>query len=210
MKKITLFVLFSLILISCGEKKVFKEKWTQEKAPKTFKAGFETTQGDFEIAAIRSLSPKGVDRLYQLIKHDIYTDIALYRVLPKFVVQFGIHNDSVVNNSWSHYKLPDEPVLHKNDSMTIAFARGGVETRTTQIFINMKDNHRLDDLEYSGVKGFTVVAKVTSGFETVRKFYADYGPKAASQQDSIYTYGNSFLRNNYPELDYINKATIIK
>ena len=208
MKNIILFTLTLVFLISCAPKQ-FKEKWTKEQAPKTFKARFETTQGDFEITAIRSLSPKGVDRLYQLIKHDFYTDIALYRVLPKFVVQFGIHNDSIVNNSWSHYKLPDEPVLHKNDSMTIAFARGGVETRTTQIFINMKDNHRLDDLEYSGVKGFTVIAKVTSGFETIHKFYSDYGAKPATQQDSIYTYGNSFLRKNYPDLDYIIKATII-
>ena len=76
-------------------------------------------------------------------------------------------------------------------------------------FINMKDNHRLDELEYSGVKGFTVVAKVSSGFETIQKFYADYGPKPATQQDSIYTYGNKFLRKNYPDLDYIIKATII-
>jgi len=210
MKKISILLLASILLISCGQKKVFKEKWTKEQAPKTFKARFETTQGDFEITAIRSLSPKGVDRLYQLIKHDFYTDIALYRVLPGFVVQFGIHNDSVVNNSWSHYKIPDEPVLHKNDSMTIAFARGGVETRTTQLFINMKDNYRLDELEYAGVKGFTVVAKVTSGYETLHKFYADYGPKPAQRQDSIYIKGNDFLKRNYPKLDYIIKATIIK
>jgi len=210
MKKISILLLASILLISCGQQKVFKEKWTKEQAPKTFKARFETTQGDFEITAIRSLSPKGVDRLYQLIKHDFYTDIALYRVLPNFVVQFGIHNDSIVNNSWSKIKIPDEPVLHKNDSMTIAFARGGIETRTTQIFINMKDNYRLDKLEYSGVKGFTVVAKVTSGYETLHKFYANYGPKPAQSQDSIYKKGNDFLKRNYPKLDYIIKATIIK
>jgi len=210
MKNSILLLLISLMLISCGEKKVFKEKWTKEQAPKTFKARFETTQGNFEITAIRSLSPKGVDRLYQLIKHDFYTDIALYRVLPDFVVQFGIHNDSIANNSWSKHKIPDEPVLHKNDEMTIAFARGGVETRTTQLFINMKENHRLDALEYSGVKGFTVVAKVTSGFETIHEFYADYGTKPASQQDSIYIKGNDFLKRNYPKLDYIIKAYIIK
>lgn len=210
MKNIILFVLTIVLLISCGQEKVFKEKWIKEQAPKTFKARFETTQGDFEITAIRSLSPKGVDRLYKLIKHDFYTDIALYRVLPKFVVQFGIHGDSIANSNWEKYKIPDEPVLHKNDSMTIAFARGGVETRTTQLFINMKDNHRLDELEYSGVKGFTVIAKVTSGFETIHKFYAGYGPAPANRQDSIYIKGNDFLKRNYPKLDYINKAYIIK
>ncbi|MBV1887797.1 MAG: peptidylprolyl isomerase [Urechidicola sp.] len=210
MKKIILAgLILSLTVSSCASKQ-FKEKWTKEQAPKTFKARFETTQGSFEIVSIRQLSPKGVDRLYQLIKHGFYTDIALFRVLPDFVVQFGIHGDSIANSNWEHYKIPDEPVLHSNDSMTISFARGGVETRTTQIFINMKDNPRLDELEYSGVKGFPVIAKVTSGFETIRKFYADYGAKPATQQDSIYMKGNDFLRKEYPEMDYIIKATIIK
>ena len=140
MKK--LIYLFTFVLLVSCSPKLFKEKWTQEKAPESFKARFETTQGDFDIVAKREWSPIGVDRLYQLIKHDFYTDIALYRVLPKFVVQFGIHNDSILNNRWSAVKLKDELVLKSNDSMTISFARGGVESRTTQIFINMKNCNR--------------------------------------------------------------------
>ncbi len=208
MKKTILLAL--IISLSSCTPKLFNDKWIKEQAPKTFKAKFETTKGDFEITAIRSLSPKGVDRLYQLIKHDFYTNIALYRVLPNFVVQFGIHNDSIVNNFWSKYKISDEPSIHPNDEMTIAFARSGVETRATQIFINIKDNHRLDTLEYSGVKGFTVVAKVTDGFETINKFYADYGSKPANEQGLIYMKGNDFLKQKYPELDYIIKAYIVK
>jgi len=94
--------------------------------------------------------------------------------------------------------------------MTISFARGGKESRTTQIFINMKNNPRLDKLDYEGVAGFPVIAKITNGMENVKKFYADYGPKAAHRQDSIYTKGNNFLKRNFPELDYITKAYIIK
>ena len=130
-------LLILLITISACSPKLFKEKWTKEKAPASFKARFETTQGNFDIAAQRSLSPKAVDRLYQLIKNDFYTDIALYRVITNFVVQFGIHNDSVINNEWEKYKIPDELVLSSNDSMTISFARAGIESRTTQIFINL-------------------------------------------------------------------------
>lgn len=208
MKQFTYLILF-VLLVSCSPK-IFKEKWTQEKAPEYFKARFETTQGNFDIEAKREWSPNGVDRLYQLIKHDFYTDIALYRVLPKFVVQFGIHNDSILNNRWSTIKLNDEPVIKSNDSMTISFARGGKESRTTQIFINMKNNPRLDKLDYEGVTGFPVIAKITNGMGNVKKFYADYGPKAAQRQDSIYTKGNDFLKRNFPELDYITKAYIIK
>lgn len=208
MKKL-IYVFITILLVSCSPK-LFKEKWTEEQAPEVFKARFETTQGDFDIIAVRSYSPKAVDRLYQLIKHDFYTDIALFRVIPEFVTQFGISGDSIANSNWEKYKIPDEPVLQKNDSMTISFARAGVETRTTQIFINLKDNHRLDELSYSGVTGFPVVAKITNGMETVHKFYADYGGKAANQQDSIYIKGNDFLRRNYPKLDYINRAYILE
>lgn len=210
MKKTILFsLLLSIIIVSCSPK-LFSEKWIKEQAPKTFKARFETTQGNFDIVAVRSMSPKGVDRLYQLIKNDFYTDIAIYRVLPNFVVQFGIHGDSIKNTYWNKYKVPDEIVKQSNDSMTISFARGGVESRTTQIFINMKNNSRLDDLDYSGVKGFPVVAKITKGMETVHKFYSDYGTEPATKQGIIYAKGNVYLKKEYPKLDYIKKAYILK
>ncbi len=209
MKKHLLFAIIILFTVSCSPK-LFKEKWTKEKAPATFKARFETTQGNFDIIAVRSYSPEGVDRLYQLIKHEFYTDIALYRVLPNFVVQFGIHGDSIVNTNWNKYKISDEIVKQSNDSMTISFARGGVESRTTQLFINMKNNARLDHLDYSGVKGFPVVAKVTSGMETIHKFYNGYGAKPEKKQELIYAKGNTYLKKEYPKLDYILKAYIIK
>jgi len=208
MKKVTLF--FALLLLFSCSKKLFNEKWTKEKAPSEFKAVFETTKGNFEIYAKREWSPKGVDRLYSLIKNGFYTDMPIFRVVPNFVAQFGIHNDSILNNRWSKFGLDDEPVIVKNDSMTIAFARGGVKSRTTQIFINLKNNNRLDELEYSGVKGFPVVAKVTKGVENVLKFYDKYGDKLGFRQDSIQKYGNKFIKKNYPEVDFIYKAKILK
>ncbi|GAB1309500.1 hypothetical protein KH5_21830 [Urechidicola sp. KH5] len=210
MKKQLVFTLFTLILITACSSKLFKDKWTQQEAPASFKARFETTQGSFDIVAQRSLSPEAVDRLYQLIKNEFYTDVVFFRVLPNFVIQFGIHGNPEVNKKWEAYKIPDEPVLESNDSLTISFARGGVESRTTQIFVNMKNNNRLDDLDYNGVKGFPVVAKVTDGADTLYKLYSDYGGKPADQQEEIYTKGNAFLKENYPKLDYIIKAYIVK
>jgi cyclophilin family peptidyl-prolyl cis-trans isomerase len=208
MKKFLLFAVL-LAFFSCS-KKIFKEKWTQEQAPEYFKARFETSQGNFDIEAKREWSPEGVDRLYQLIKSEFYTDIAIFRVVPNFVAQFGIHNDSILNESWRKYKIQDEPVIEKNVKGSISFARGGVKSRTTQIFINLKDNNRLDEIDYSGVKGFPVIAKVISGMENVAKFHDGYGDKLGMRQDSIQKYGNQFIRKNYPEIDFIYKAYLLK
>lgn len=193
--------------ISCGSSK-FNQKGTKKQSPEQFTARFETTQGDFDIIAKKEWSPQGVDRLYQLIKSDFYTDIALFRVIPKFVVQFGIQNDSVLNTTWKKYKITDEPVLQSNDSMAISFARDGVDSRTTQIFINLKNNHRLDTVNYNGVTGFPVIAMITKGMENVHQFYStnDNVP----DQDSIQKYGNDFLKRKYPELDYIKRAYILE
>ena len=207
MKRILLLV--SIVLIaSCAPKK-FNEKWLDKEAPNTFKARFETTQGNFDIVARRVWSPKGVDRLYQLIKYGYYNDVAIFRVVPNFVAQFGIHNDTLLNKSWRK-GIDDEPVLAKNEAMSISFARGGQRTRSNQIFINLKDNHRLDELEYSGVKGFPVIAKVIEGKDVVLKFYDGYGDKLGRKQDSINRFGNKFLREKFPKVDYIKKAYFIK
>ncbi len=207
MKRI--FILLSLVLLASCASSNFKEKWLAEESPNTFKARFETTQGNFDIVAHRAWSPKGVDRLYQMIKHEYYNDVAIFRVVPKFVAQFGIHNDSLMNKNWGN-GVKDEPVLAKNKAMTISFARGGVNSRSNQIFINLKDNYRLDKLKYSGVTGFPVIAKVTKGKENVLKFYGGYGDKLGFKQDSITKFGNKFLREKFPKVDYIIKAYILK
>ena len=208
MKKLLLLSIL-VFAFSCSDK-LFKEKWTSKKAPEYFKARFETTQGNFDIEAKREWSPEGVDRLYQLIESEFYTDVAIFRVVPNFVAQFGIHNDSILNSSWSQYKVNDEPTIEKNYKGAISFARGGPKSRTTQIFINLKDNNRLDEIDYSGVKGFPVVAKVTEGMDNVMKFYGGYGDKLGFKQDSIQKRGNDFIKRKYPKVDFIYKAYILK
>ena len=208
MKKVIFFL--TLCLLSSCAKKVFSERWTKKIAPKEFRARFETTQGNFDIYAKRSWSPNGVDRLHSLIKNNYYVEMPIFRVVPNFVAQFGIHKDSIINKAWNNFTLKDEPVIAKNDSMSISFARGGANTRTTQIFINLKNNNRLDTLNFGGTKGFPVVAKVTKGFENVLKFYDKYGDKLGYRQDSIQKYGNSFIKKKYPEIDFITKAYILK
>ena len=202
--------LFIIVLLCNCSPRLFNKKWVKIQAPVQFSAVFETTEGNFEIYAKRAWSPEGVDRLYALIKKGFYTDMSVFRVVPNFVAQFGIHNTAFVHKSWQQYGITDEPVVEKNKVKTIAFARGGVQTRTTQIFINLKDNPRLDKLSYSGVTGFPVVAKVTKGFENVLKFYNKYGDNLGRKQDSIQKFGNAFIREKYPEIAFIKKAYILK
>ena len=209
-QRVLLLTLCAVLIRSCAVKP-FKKQWTKKQAPEQFKARFETSKGNFDIESKREWSPEAVDRLYQLIKSGFYTDIALYRVVPNFVAQFGIHNDSILNRSWSEYKVADEPTRMKNLKGTIAFARGGKQTRSTQLFINLRSNSpRLDSLFYSGVAGFPVVAKLTSGMDVVATFYQGYGEIPGRRQDSIQQYGNAYLKKNFPKLDYIKKAYLIK
>jgi cyclophilin family peptidyl-prolyl cis-trans isomerase len=152
-----------------------------------------------------------VDRLYQLIQSGFYHDMALFRVVPGFVVQFGISNDSTLNKFWESDSIPDEPVIKKNTKGTVSFARDGQHTRSIQIFINLGDNSpRLDTIFYGGVLGFPGIAEVTEGMDVVQSFYWKYGNKLGRKQDSIYAHGNDFLRRNYPEIDYIIKSYIIE
>ena len=208
MKKI-LFIVSIVLIASCAPKK-FNQKWLRAEAPNTFKARFETTQGNFDIVARRAWSPKGVDRLYQLIKYGYYDDVAIFRVVPNFVAQFGIHNDSIINKRWRDNKIDDEPVLAKNEAMSISFARGGANTRSNQLYINLKDNYRLDTYKGPGVTGFPVIAKVIAGKENILKFYDGYGAELGRKQDSIAKFGNTYLREKYPKVDYIKKAYFIK
>lgn len=206
--KNTLLFLFVFTLFSCKSLS-FKEKWTKMKAPEKFKAKFETTKGDFTIVAERNWSPKGVDRLYQLIKTGFYTDVAFYRTVPNFVAQFGVQNDTLINKSWERHKIPDEPVVLKNDFLTVSFARGGKETRSTHLYINLKDNNKLDTIVSGGIRGYPGIAKIVDGGEVVKKLYNGYANKVFKDFDSILGRTNSFLRKKYPKLDYIKKSYIV-
>ncbi len=187
------------------------DEWTQLQAPESFEARFETTQGDFDIRAVREWSPQGVDRLYQLIRSGFYSDIGIFRVVPGFVVQFGLHDDNRLNEKWEEYLVEDEPVTQSNRKGKIAFARSGPDSRSTQIFVNLEDNSpRLDTLDYMDVRGFPVIAEVVSGMDVVEAFYDGYGNEPSGLQDTIRAEGNRFLKEEFPKIDYIKRAYLLK
>ena len=179
------------------------------RAPATFHAAFKTTKGTFLIEVVRDWSPLGADRLYQLLATGFYNNNGIFRVQKDYVIQFGITDIEAVNSYWDKRPIVDEPGIAKNEKGTISYARDGANSRTVQLFINLRDNVKLDTVNYNGTKGFTPVARIIEGYETVEKFYGGYGFEPARLQDSIMVKGNSYLKRTFPEIDFILEAKII-
>ena len=176
-------------------------------APENFTVAFETTRGRFTVEVVRSWSPKGAERFHELVSSGFFTDIAFFRVLPGFVAQFGISGDPGVAKKWHDDTIRDDPVVESNVRGTLSFATAGPNTRTTQLFINLSDNTRLDGM------GFSPIGRVSEGFDVAESFYAGYGEGAPQgrgpNQGEIRARGNEYLREVFPKLDYINAATIV-
>jgi peptidyl-prolyl cis-trans isomerase A (cyclophilin A) len=205
--------LFTILLLAFGlisGAQVPDTTILSEKAPDVFTAVFHTSKGDFTIEVHRDWSPLGADRLYQLIRSGYYDNNCLFRVQKTYVVQFGIGDNREVNFFWDKYRLPDEPVMTQNLKGTLSYARDGANSRTSQLFINMKDNLKLDTVNFNGLRGFPPVAKITSGFGTVENFYGDYGFEPANFQDSAMVEGNAYWDRKFKGLDYILRAWIVE
>lgn len=174
-----------------------------QKAPATFKAKFTTTKGVFVVEVTRAWAPLGADRFYNLVKNGFFTDVEFFRVVPGFVVQFGINGNPKIANAWSNAAIPDEPVLQSNKPGYITYAKGGPNSRTTQVFINFGDNSALD------AQGFPPFGRVVEGMDVVNKLYGGYGEQVTNLQGEIEAQGNAFLKARFPNLDSIKTAVIV-
>ena len=208
MKQLTL-VLFTLITLSaCTTNKTgFNKKWTTKQAPENFVARFETTKGNIDIEIERKLSPKAVDRFYQLVKYNFFEDGTFYRVVPNFVAQFG-NTDTIVSNQWKKTIIEDEPVIAGNNKGALSFARAGKNTRDLDLFINLKDNHRLDTINSNGVVGFPSFGKVVGGMNVVESLYDGYSGETMKDEEIFNS--TKLMRERYPKLDRILNAKILK
>jgi peptidyl-prolyl cis-trans isomerase A (cyclophilin A) len=171
------------------------------KAPAVFKAQFTTTAGDFVVEVNRAWAPLGADRFYNLVKNGYFTNASFFRVVPGFVVQFGLNANPAVNKVWKDANIPDDPVIQSNKRGSLVFATAGPNTRTTQLFINFGDNTRLDGM------GFAPFGTVTQGMDVVDKIYPGY--RESPRQDLITDQGDTYLTANFPKIDKIKLAKII-
>lgn len=177
------------------------------RAPETYVAKLETTKGDILIDVTRAWSPHGADRFYNLVKAGYFEDIAFFRVIDGFMAQAGIHGDPSISRAWKSASIDDDKVASSNTRGMVTFATAGPNTRTTQFFINLADNARLDSM------GFSPFGKVRD-MKAVDALYAGYGEGAprgqGPSQGRIEAEGNAYLKSEFPKLDYIRRATIVE
>jgi len=203
MKNIWLFVLLLAEPAVYAQTALKNPSALKERAPAIYKVNFDTSAGVFEVEVHTDWAPNGADRFYNLVKNGYYDGCRFFRVVPGFMVQFGINGNPAIQGNWENANIPDEPVKQGNIRGFISFAKSSApNSRTTQVFINFKDNSALNR------QGFAPFGKVTSGMEVVDKIYSAYGQRP--DQGRIQAEGNAYLTKNFPKLDYIKKATIEK
>jgi peptidyl-prolyl cis-trans isomerase A (cyclophilin A) len=178
----------------------------KETAPETYKVKFVTTRGDFTVTVTRAWAPIGADRFYNLVKHHFYDNASFFRVVPGFVVQFGISAYPPVSAAWESANIKDEPVVGSNKRGYLTYAKTSMpNTRSTQIFINLKDNAGLDG---QGFSPFGVID--AQGMKVVEMMYDQYGDSTPDNfQDLINKQGKPYLDKNWPKLDSIKTATLV-
>ena len=202
MRRIVWSVLW-LMLAGCSGSSQSKQAAS---VPDLFKVNLDTSKGPVVIEVHKDWAPLGAERFYQLVKSGYYDGARFFRVLPGFMAQFGIAADPQTTAKWKESNLQDDPVKQSNTRGMVTFATAGPNTRTTQMFINTGDNARLDS------QGFAPIGKVISGQEAVESFFSGYGEGAPAgrgpAQQLIEMQGNAYLEKDFPELDFIKKASI--
>ncbi len=178
-----------------------------ERAPAQFRVAFETTKGRFVVEVTRAWAPQGADRFFSLVRAGYYDGVAFFRVIENFMVQFGIHGDPAVSAVWREARIPDDPVTQSNKRGMVTYATAGPGTRTTQLFINFRDNTGLDG------QGFAPFGKVIEGLSVVDSLYSGYGEGAprgmGPDQGRAQAEGNSYLKGSFPKLDFIKTARVV-
>lgn len=183
-------------------------------APDSFDVEMRTTKGMMLVRVRRHWSPNGADRFYALARNRYFDSVAFHRTIRNFVAQFGIHGDTAVSSAWRGKNIIDDSTRVPNEKGTMAFARGGANTRSTQLFFNTAHNTpRLDTLNGFG---FPPIGEIIFGREVLDSLNWEYSGTRGGQtfpgpsQDSLSRQGNEYLRRAFPRLDYILSARVAR
>jgi peptidyl-prolyl cis-trans isomerase A (cyclophilin A) len=176
------------------------------KAPELFKARFDTSKGVFVIEVHRDWAPLGADRFYNMVTNGFFSGVRFFRVIPNFMAQFGINGNPAVTAAWNKIDLKDDPPTKQSNQRAFVTygTTGRPNSRGTQIFINYKDNSFLDP------QGFIPFGQVVEGMEVVDMLNAEYGSAPQNAQSQISSEGNKFLQAQFPKLDFVKTATVVK
>ena len=177
-------------------------------APERFRARLATSKGTIVIEVVRAWAPHGADRFFNLVAHGYYDEARFFRVIKDKWAQFGIHAEPRVSAVWRTATIPDDPAGKSNVRGTVAFAFAVPNGRTTQVFVNLRDNSSTHDKE-----PFVPFGRVVEGMGVADALNAEYGESSGSgiragRQDPLFAGGNAYLSREFPRLDSIRKATV--
>lgn len=198
-----------VFLTSCAPEKPAEVKKKEPiHAPDVFQAKMVTTKGPIVLEIHRNWAPKGADRFYELIQERYFDKVKFHRVMRGFVAQFGVHRDPKIQALWRQMKIADDPVLEKNVRGTLTFAARGPATRTSQLFINLKNNLELDK------DGFAPIGKVVEGMEVADKLsflYGDHPPTGNGPDPKrMELEANDYMDRAFPRMDSIETITLLR
>jgi cyclophilin family peptidyl-prolyl cis-trans isomerase len=175
----------------------------------SFRVRMETTRGPVVIEVVPDWAPRAAARFRELVLTGYYEDTRFFRVIKGRWAQFGINGDPAVAKRWRAATFPDETgPRHSNLRGTVAFAFAVPGGRSTQVFINLADNQRLD------AQGFAPFGRVVEGMENVDALYGGYGEGSGGgirggKQEPLFEGGNAWLDAHFPRLDRIVRARIV-
>lgn len=167
-----------------------------------------TSAGEIVIELYPEAAPNAVQRFKELIESGFYNDTPVSRVVKTpapFVAQFGI-NWRAPHNAWEKKTFKDDPSFFKLERGTVAFAKGGLDSNSTQVFINYRDNSQLAD----PAMNFTAFGKVVKGMETVDAFVPVGDEGAGLDQFRLWTDGGNYLESLTVKPSMIEKMTVVK
>jgi len=179
-----------------------------QRAPSRFYVRLDSSKGIIVLDVERRLAPNGVDRFYNLVRHGFYDEARFFRVIAGRFAQFGIPADPAVAQAWRGRTIPDDPRVASNVRGALSYAFAERNGRTTQVFINLQNNSDAFDNE-----PFVPFAHVIDGMDVAGALFSDYGESSGGgirggTQDPIFSGGNAFLKEHFPKLDYITRATV--
>lgn len=186
-----------------------KSPEVNRRAPDLFKVRFQTSKGTILIEVHRDWAPHGADRFYNLVKSGYYDGDRFFRVIKGRWAQFGINGDPKVSGAWRKETIPDDPRVESNVRGTLAYAFAVPNGRTTEVFINLRDNSKTHDPE-----PFVPFGKIIAGMDVADALNTEYGETSGSgiragKQEPLFKDGNAYLESHFPRLDYIEHATVI-
>jgi peptidyl-prolyl cis-trans isomerase A (cyclophilin A) len=171
---------------------------------KVVKVSFKTDKGLILIELYPEAGPNAAKRFEELVKTGFYDNTPVFRIVPGFVAQFGINSDPK-HVTWKDKLFNDDPSLFRLEKGTLAFAKAGPNSNSTQVFINYNDNSSA-----LVPQNFTAFGKITKGMELAEGFKSVGDPSMGLSQDELWKNTQGYLKSLPEKPNMILKAEIVK